>query len=341
MTIKISLSNKRFSFSLEKALDYINNRIDEKINLDDLLYFIKDGQVKTVIKIACTSLSGRLFLSSIGDTDYFLQPIFFIADDSLIVKYKAKNSRKSKGLCVYKNINGDCIYFCSSSPIQNRVMYKYPSINISFDITNSKRTKKINKFIYPNVDFSGWFYIEPYNYSSKEKDIIKNGKIFIYSNNEFTSASNNDVEIKFKLTSESNGLYINLPNIEVDLDSIEILKKDLDVFLELEKDVGKNYTDYENEIKNLRQQLEIKDNQITKLKNNYNNKNIPILLSAYRTDDPLKIAIEVRNKYWANYPDNVKSNTQIRDYIIRDYRVTQTLATEIEKIACPINRKKN
>ena len=320
MTIKISLSNKRFSFSLEKALDYINNRIDEKINLDDLLYFIKDGQVKTVIKIACTSLSGRLFLSSIGDTDYFLQPIFFIADDSLIVKYKAKNSRKSKGLCVYKNINGDCIYFCSSSPIQNRVMYKYPSINISFDITNSKRTKKINKFIYPNVDFSGWFYIEPYNYSSKEKDIIKNGKIFIYSNNEFTSASNNDVEIKFKLTSESNGLYINLPNIEVDLDSIEILKK---------------------EIKNLRQQLEIKDNQITKLKNNYNNKNIPILLSAYRTDDPLKIAIEVRNKYWANYPDNVKSNTQIRDYIIRDYRVTQTLATEIEKIACPINRKKN
>ena len=36
MTIRISLSHKRFSFPLEKALDYINYRIDEKINLDDL-----------------------------------------------------------------------------------------------------------------------------------------------------------------------------------------------------------------------------------------------------------------------------------------------------------------
>ncbi|HDR1586593.1 TPA: hypothetical protein QB446_002168, partial [Pasteurella multocida] len=58
-------------------------------------------------------------------------------------------------------------------------------------------------------------------------------------------------------------------------------------------------------------------------------------------NDPLKIAIEVRNKYWADYPENVKSNRQIQDYIMRDYGITRTFATEIEKIACPIDRKKN
>ena len=95
------------------------------------------------------------------------------------------------------------------------------------------------------------------------------------------------------------------------------------------------------EIERLRSELEEKDKKITELQTALGDKNVPILLGVHRNDDPLKIAIEVRNKYWANYPDNVKSNAQIRNYIIRDYGVTQTLATEIEKIACPINRKKN
>jgi len=95
------------------------------------------------------------------------------------------------------------------------------------------------------------------------------------------------------------------------------------------------------EIERLRSELEEKDKKITELQTALGDKNVPILLGAHRSDDPLKIAIEVRNKYWASYPDNVKSNTQIRDYIIRDYSVTKTFATEIEKIACPIDRKKN
>nr|DAM44974.1 MAG TPA: protein of unknown function (DUF5320) [Caudoviricetes sp.] len=101
------------------------------------------------------------------------------------------------------------------------------------------------------------------------------------------------------------------------------------------------FDDLEQEIKKLKSELEEKDKKITELQTALDDKNIPILLGVHRNDDPLKIAIEVRNKYWASYPDNVKSNTQIRDYIIRDYRVTKTFATEIEKIACPIDRKKN
>lgn len=101
------------------------------------------------------------------------------------------------------------------------------------------------------------------------------------------------------------------------------------------------FSDVHDTIEKLKSELEEKDKKIAELQALLDDKNAPILLGVHRNDDPLKIAIEVRNKYWANYPDNVKSNAQIRNYIIRDYGVTQTLATEIEKIACPINRKKN
>ncbi len=340
MKTKTSLSNKRFSFSLEKALDYINNRIDEKINLDDLLYFIKDGQIKTVIKLSCISSKGRLFISSINEED--LQPIFFIADDSFRIKYNVKRYRKNKGLYVYKHITGDCVYFCSSSPVQKRIMYKYPSINISFEITNSKRTKKLKQLIYPDIDFSGWFYIESYNYTGKEKDIIKNGRIFIYPSDKFTSASNNDAEIQFKLTSEKDCVYTSLPRIEVNLDSIEILKKDLDRFLDLEQDIEtNNIANYENQIKDLRHQLQIKNNKIEELNVALDMDNYPIQLNKFMENDRLALAIQARKKYWANYDpslNNAPKAEATAKEIQGKYNLSQKQATAIEIVACPINR---
>ena len=109
----------------------------------------------------------------------------------------------------------------------------------------------------------------------------------------------------------------------------------------LNKENAGSLSDVHDTIEKLKSELEEKDKKIAELQTALGDKNVPVLLGAYRSDDPLKIAIEVRNKYWASYPDNVKSNTQIRDYIIRDYSVTKTFATEIEKIACPIDRKKN
>lgn len=46
----------------------------------------------------------------------------------------------------------------------------------------------------------------------------------------------------------------------MDLDSIEILKKDLDKFLDLEQNIEtNNIANYENQIKDLRNQLQIKN----------------------------------------------------------------------------------
>lgn len=96
-----------------------------------------------------------------------------------------------------------------------------------------------------------------------------------------------------------------------------------------------------SEFKTRNSQILDKEAENNQLKQQISEQNSPILLGVHRNDDLLKIAIEVRNKYWADYPENVKSNAQIRDYIIREYGVARTTAEEIEKIACPINRKKN
>lgn len=61
----------------------------------------------------------------------------------------------------------------------------------------------------------------------------------------------------------------------------------------------------------------------------------------YLKPDPLSIALEVRKKYWLDYPNNKKSSRQIKDWIKKEYKINETLAEHIEITACPIDRKRN
>ena len=134
---------------------------------------------------------------------------------------------------------------------------------------------------------------------------------------------------------ENDGTNLKIENSQLSLNNI----------LENYSYLGDNCLDLYSFIEDYKQDekatYEEKDNEIAALQQQLKKQNLPILLGVHRNDDLLKIAIEVRNKYWADYPENVKSNVQIRDYIIRDYGVAKTTAEEIEKIACPIDRKKN
>lgn len=155
----------------------------------------------------------------------------------------------------------------------------------------------------------------------------------IFCENESIKYENEN--IYFRRDEIENMIGAKIPYIEnlSDVENVDLIP--------LQKEKAESVPELNQEIERLKSELEEKDKKITELQTALGDKNVPILLGAHRNDDPLKIAIEVRNKYWASYPDNVKSNTQIRDYIIRDYSVTKTFATEIEKIACPIDRKKN
>ncbi|MDF7670133.1 hypothetical protein PT276_02750 [Orbaceae bacterium ESL0721] len=91
---------------------------------------------------------------------------------------------------------------------------------------------------------------------------------------------------------------------------------------------------------NLTEQLAKAKKDIEELK-----KNVPILLGTYRTDDPLLLAIQIRNKEWANYDESNKRTRPTQDAIIADLKEnhnvgTDQLAKAIELVSCPIYRSK-
>lgn len=145
--------------------------------------------------------------------------------------------------------------------------------------------------------------------------------------------------MKYPKYNEDERLYIK-HTFRVNFNDIKISYDDL-IKLFPSENAWREQANLKQEIAKLKTEMLDKEAENKQLKQQISEQNSPILLGVHRNDDLLKIAIEVRNKYWADYPENVKSNVQIRDYIIRDYGVARTTAEEIEKIACPINRKKN
>ncbi|EOD2517372.1 hypothetical protein [Proteus mirabilis] len=68
----------------------------------------------------------------------------------------------------------------------------------------------------------------------------------------------------------------------------------------------------------------------------------PILLGKYRDNDPLLLAIEIRNSEWIKYdPENdraTRGNQQAIKKYLEDKGFTSRQAESIELVACPINR---
>lgn len=69
------------------------------------------------------------------------------------------------------------------------------------------------------------------------------------------------------------------------------------------------------------------------------------MLGRFIQPDPLAITINVRLNEWGNYNhetgEGKKSATQIKNKIKRQYGINDTLAEQIERVACPIERSRN
>lgn len=85
------------------------------------------------------------------------------------------------------------------------------------------------------------------------------------------------------------------------------------------------------------------ENKNLKIKLNELKTNIPSLLSRYRDDDPLAIAIKLRNEEWNNYSEDSRPPSQdgLVKQIMTEYGsgMTEAQAKAIEKVACPIKRR--
>ncbi|EMM6764536.1 hypothetical protein ROS60_004861 [Pluralibacter gergoviae] len=93
----------------------------------------------------------------------------------------------------------------------------------------------------------------------------------------------------------------------------------------------------DSDIEILRMEIDTLKRQLIKLENER-----PILIKKYREDDPLFLAIQIRNKEWARYDHENDRATRANQASIRheleEMGFTNRQAESIELVACPIKR---
>ena len=284
-------------------------KLQNKFNLDidDILHLARNGDINLYIRVE------NIEAGTIIKTEF---------DECFSLSSFVNSDKKDRCYKDFFNVADYNVDFLTEEDKESCFGFIYESEDES-----SKEKGKLSK-----VCFDGFIQIPSRTINESARKIVLDELSAYYFLRDEYGKIETDFILNFSFPNKS--LQVPIPNTYILISQLsEVVADELN-------SIQMNDNSSE-EIKKLKSELEEKDKKITELQTALGDKNVPILLGAHRNDDPLKIAIEVRNKYWANYPDNVKSNTQIRDYIIRDYGVTQTLATEIEKIACPIDRKKN
>ena len=305
-------------FTLEQAISFIYEKTNKNLSKSDILEYAINGffQIGIELEIVDNILfkCGRLRISN------------------------TKLSNSTRIIHKKENQHDDGKYIYLSDKFNYISLFKGTGKIYQIEQDNGLYFTTINDC---KVNCTTLIRFEPYYLKDLRGIIEQNNSIcsmdFEYFSLESLARDEEDIAATFDFIHASP----NNETCQLKLATADLIITREDILMFIGADKKGSREDHILEIERLKKELEEKDKKIAELQAALGDKNVPVLLGAYRSDDPLKIAIEVRNKYWASYPDNVKSNTQIRDYIIRDYSVTKTFATEIEKIACPIDRKKN
>ncbi|WP_386692727.1 hypothetical protein O1Q79_00407 [Lonepinella sp. MS14434] len=313
------------AYSLDDAVKYISSNHNIEISKKDLLEYFQNGDIQLSVHLSGNTNEIRTINRKKVDRK---NPLL-IDINSVFIKINTKMV-KSKTLFSDDNLIeldiGDfkiLLRLNQESSIYNDVK------NLSYIELYNEKLNCLHSFSFNSYFPLGISFLNEHNIDQ----VLEVGYI-----NDFNHVKK--TEISFLFSAGKN-------KAKIHLDDICILHRDLVEFLEMFSIIDRKYNQIEEisslkeKVKELSETIAEKDNQIAKLKSQLAEENRPILLGEHRKDDLLKIAIEVRKKYWSNYPENIKSNIQIRDYIKRDYGIATTTAEEIEKIACPINRTKN
>lgn len=155
-----------------------------------------------------------------------------------------------------------------------------------------------------------------------------------------------DEDIK-DLNQNNNEFEQRIKELEKELNKQRIINSNLEVIKSNEQVSVNNNQDLIDKINNLK----LDNEKLTDLLNKANadieelKKQVPILLGKYRQDDPLLLAIQTRNREWANYDEKNQRNKPTQAAICADLRgnygvTTEQLAKAIELVSCPINRSK-
>ena len=300
------------AYSIKDVIEYVAHEYKVSLNEKNLLNYIKEGEL-----IASIYIEGNK--EKIKRIDFLDAEIKIFPENSFLTVKQSKE----KLIKVSETIYGTSIY-----DEQNMA-------NVSFCIKNED-TSFIDKL--ENISFEELRLVRYLGYFKipKETLFINIDEIFddSFLLPPVLNLLSNDSNISIKLVSFPE-------NVKIRINSLYILHDDLISFLSSKLKNEINLTNYENEIKNLQQQLEEKNREIEDLKFAIDKENRPILLNKFMENDRLSLAIQARKEYWSNYnpdlnnaPKAAPTALEIKD----KYKLSQKQAEAIEIIACPINR---
>lgn len=300
-------------YSLNQSVDFINQRTNSAIKENSLYSYAIEEKIQFLLKI---EIKGNQLIK-IGRND---AEGFFISDDSELFFPESAIDVDGNDFLILRD--------------------EFSYLEVSYDDLNKPKFESFKGYIalHPKL-------LDLFCNQSLPQHGVKNTNYLLLDEFNVQTPFEADIFTSFNFRmeypkyNEDERLYIK-HTFRVNFSDIKISYDDL-IKLFPSENAWREQANLKQEIAKLKTELLDKEAENKQLKQQISEQNNPILLGVHRNDDLLKIAIEVRNKYWADYPENVKSNVQIRDYIIRDYGVARTTAEEIEKIACPINRKKN
>ena len=254
-----------------------------------------------------------------------------LKDEIVLLKQKIEKLEKTSNI-IYENSSINDDDFISLKELINIITQQYQT-----DISETGKEllliiRKYNILMYEYTLISG---IEPYSveFNSKARELLN---LFAEGICIATKINNENYRLPINEWDSNTHRFPLYDKVAIDKLIIqkylnkEMIRKSDNIIL------PKKQTSHND----LQKDLEQAKKEIEKLK-----KLVPILLGTYRKDDPLLIAIKIRNKEWSNYNEQDRRTRPTQDAICEDLKAnynvqTDQLAKAIELVSCPINRSK-
>ncbi|OOF87806.1 hypothetical protein [Rodentibacter ratti] len=347
--MKISLPKKK-SYSLDELPEYLAKTYQVDLSHDDLIVYARENKLRTSIRLEGNA-KGLYSVGRIKLGEQNLIPVCY-PPTAIFFNSVVKKSFLPHDL----HLEDENACFGARVSLFDAIYKEIQQGNLDYYSATMKAKTNINEFIEQSVYFPEYEYQlllmpEKFSFSFSANFYLPRG---IY--NTSTSLLNAHMisidftDDTFYLLGNTNkeNIFVNLAistgiaqPIGVHFKDIEILHDDLMEFLGISEEPENNIGELHQEIDSLKSELIEKEAQITRLRQQLEENNFPIMLNKFMENDRLALAIQARKKYWDGYnPDlnNAPKADATAKEIQEKYNLSKKQATAIEIVACPIDR---
>ena len=219
----------RFSYSLNRAIEYLNNDLGyPNLKIDDLIHFIKKEKLTTVFQMEGFIQEFSAYITSICENDLEKQ----IKINNITIKYTENEYSKTEPIGLSKEFSqrfkNDFLEIKFNHSLSNQPAIKFPFARLV------KYQNENDCIIFDNLKyltFEGYFRIDNTQYKGNDVEIVNRGYIEITPDFSFFESLS---FLENKTTALT--FFANLDEpLKLNFDSIQILHSDIEKIIGLQE----------------------------------------------------------------------------------------------------------